>query len=105
MADFSVDILSDGSGMYAFDPEPLPVPPGSLVSWSNKTGVTLQIEAPAQPGVAAFQTTETFAGLSTTPEYYISKDAAPGTNYPYSVTGSSAVGTIVVVAVQDIPEI
>jgi len=109
MADFSVDITSDG-GLTTFDPDPLKVPPGSLVSWNNKTGSEQQIEAPAQGvpgtggGVAAFETTVTFPGLSTTPEYWIPSTAPAGTSYPYSAKAGGN-GTIVVVAVQDLPEI
>jgi plastocyanin len=68
MADFSVDIISDG-GVMTFDPNPLNVPAGSLVSWNNTTSANQQIEAPAQGvpgtggGVAAFETTDTFPGL------------------------------------------
>jgi hypothetical protein len=115
MADFSVDISSDG-GTTAFAPDPLNVPAGSLVSWNNKTSANHVVSAPAQgtpasgatqasPNyVPAFQTTDTFPGLSTTPEYYIPSGAPAGTNYPYSLdTGES--GTITVVGVKDIPEI
>jgi len=65
------------------------------------------VSAPAQSGagaVPAFQTTDTFPGLSTTPEYYIPSGAPAGTNYPYTLdTGES--GTITVVGVQVIPDI
>jgi plastocyanin len=121
MADFSVDIVFD-KGTTSFQPESLNVPAGSLVSWNNTTGEKHTVTAPSQgtpavpatdtdPAVAAsanyvpaFSTTETFPGLSTTPEYYIPSSAPAGTEYPYTLdTGES--GNIVVVAVQDIPEI
>jgi plastocyanin len=106
MADFSIEISSDG-GTTTFQPDPLNVPAGSLVSWANKTSVNHTVSAPAQGGagaVPAFATTDTFPGLSTTPEYYIPNTAAAGTPYPYSLdTGET--GTITVVAVQDIPDI
>ena len=115
MADFSVTISAEG-GTTTFQPDPLNVPAGSLVSWNNQTSVNHVVSAPAQgtPAVGdtpasanyvpAFQTTKTFPGLSTTPEYYIPGGAPAGTNYPYTLdTGQS--GTIVVVGVKDIPEI
>jgi hypothetical protein len=121
MADFSVDIVSDG-GTTTFQPDSLNVPAGSLVSWNNQTSVNHTVSAPTQgtaavpatpttPAVAAspnyvpaFQTTDTFPGLSTTPEYYIPSGAPAGAAYPYSLdTGET--GTITVVAVQVIPDI
>jgi len=106
MADFSVDISSEG-GTTTFSPDPLNVPAGSLVSWNNQTSVNHVVSAPAQGGagaVPAFQTTDTFPGLSTTPEYYIPSGAPAGTNYPYTLdTGES--GTITVVGVKVIPDI
>jgi plastocyanin len=100
MADYSVDIVSGG-----FQPDPLNVTAGSLVSWNNTTGANCQITAPAQGGVAAFQTTLTLPGMSTTPEYYIPSNAAAGTEYAYSDVISGATGTIVVVDVKVIPDI
>jgi plastocyanin len=109
MADFSVDIVCE-KGTTSFQPESLNVPAGSLVSWNNTTEAKHTVTAPSQGTtgdanyVPAFSTTETFPGLSTTPEYYIPGTAPAGTEYPYFLdTGES--GHIVVVAVQDIPEI
>lgn len=115
MADFSVDIVSEG-GTTSFQPNPLNVPAGSLVSWNNQTGVNQTVSAPTQgtPAVGttpaspnyvpAFQTTDTFPGLSTTPEYYIPSTAPDGTQYPYSL-GTGESGTIVAVGVKVIPDI
>src|SRR5258708_7582693 len=113
MADFSVDIVSEG-GSTTFQPDPLNVPAGSLVSWNNKTSDKHTVSAPAQgtPAVGttpasdnyvpAFQTTLTYPGLSTTPEYYIPSGAPAGTNYPYSLdTGESRTNTVV--GGEDIP--
>ena len=115
MADFSVDISSEG-GTTTFSPDPLNVPAGSLVSWNNQTSANHVVSAPAQgtpasgntpasPNyVPAFATTNTFPGLSTTPEYYIPSSAPADTQYPYTLdTGES--GTIVVVGVKVIPDI
>lgn len=115
MADFSVDISSDG-GTTTFQPDPLNVPAGSLVSWNNKTSAKHTVSAPAQGTAAsgntqaspnyvpAFQTTVTFPGLSTTPEYYIPSSAPANTQYPYTLdTGES--GTITVVGVKVIADI
>jgi plastocyanin len=121
MADFSVDIVCE-DGTTSFQPDRLNVPAGSLVSWNNTTSeehivmaptqgtaaVPATPTAPAVPAsanyVPAFETTLTFPGLSTTPEYYIPSSALADTEYPYSLD-TGEIGTIVVVAVQDIPEI
>jgi plastocyanin len=121
MADFSVDIVSEG-GTTTFQPNPLNVPAGSLVSWNNTTSEKHTVTAPSQgtpavPATAtddavaaspnyvpAFSTTVTFPGLSTTPEYYIPSTAPADTNYPYSLD-TGEIGTITVVAVQVIPDI
>jgi plastocyanin len=100
MADYSVNFVSGG-----FLPDPLNVTAGSLVSWNNTTGSNCQITAPAQNGVEAFETTLTYPGLSTTPEYYIPSNAAGGTEYAYSDAISGVAGTIVVVDVKVIPDI
>jgi len=121
MADFSVDIVSEG-GTTSFQPDPLNVPAGSLVSWNNTTNDKHTVSAPTQGTAAvpatptapavpasgnyvpAFETTVTFPGLSTTPEYYIPGSAPADTNYPYSLD-TGEIGTITVVAVQVIPDI
>lgn len=115
MADFSVDIVSEG-GTTSFQPDPLNVPAGSLVSWNNTTNDKHTVSAPTQGTAAAgtvpaspnyvpaFETTETFPGLSTTPEYYIPSSAPADTEYPYSLD-TGEIGTIIVAAVKVIPDI
>jgi hypothetical protein len=98
MPNFSISIISGSGGPATFSPDPLSVPPttdaNAAVTWNNTTAQDHQIK------LSDGRVTPLIIAEDSSPEYAI----ANSITYQCTVTGHEGeIGSINVVAIQDIP--
>ena len=80
MPDLSISIVPKTGGGYEFDPNSLPGPALTGVSWDNTTGITHQIRL----ADGSFETEEILPNEGSRPLYVVDGNATPGTTIPYA---------------------
>jgi hypothetical protein len=95
MPDLSVSIVPKTGGGSEFEPNSLPAPALTGVSWDNTTGLTHQIRI----SDGSFETTEILPGESSRPMYVVDGNAQPNTTIAYECAlHEGEVGSIFVTA-------
>jgi hypothetical protein len=96
MPDFSISIIPREGGGAMFDPNSLPAPQLTGVSWNNTTGIPHQIRL----ADGSFETEEILPGEGSRPMYVVDQSATEGSTIPYAcVLHSDEVGSIFVSAI------
>ncbi|HKO01873.1 MAG TPA: hypothetical protein VJ032_09290 [Thermoanaerobaculia bacterium] len=97
MPDLSVSIVPKTGGGYEFEPNSLPGPALTGVSWNNTTGIPHQIRLTDVNGT--FETAEILPGQGSSPLYVVASAGPTGPTIPYECAlHSGEVGSIYVSA-------